>query len=297
MSTQHEHSHKVYIRRKSSHLEKIQSNVPEYQSRAKRYIGSYYVSTTSREIGSGLTHEEKKLLLPPLIGIEPTDRDWNKEVNKFYHELVTEIPFGNGRMLEIGLEKGGSKLSKDNMPINVSDYIRYHQIKGHVKVAENEEEVLGNLLKEYYIYDPKESKKSVLEKADKVDKANSKYLAIKDKPEIVKALLIAYKVNPDTIEPDEYLVELQKKVQSDPETLLREIDDEQLITKAFISLAVEYKVLSIVDSSYFYNKENKKLGNNLNETISWFADTNNVNTVTLIRTEVREIREERKKKK
>jgi hypothetical protein len=283
MST-HANSYKIWIRRKSSHIERIQKDIPEYLARSKKYVGSYFESKTSQVIGSGLTEGEKKLLLPDIIGVSPDEREWKAKSILFFQELATEVPFGDGLKLEIGLEKDNNKpLSENNMPLNIMDYVRYRHIKGHPKVAPSEDDAKGDLLKDFFIYNPQKSRDLANKIAADRDNANAKYLTIKNKPEVVSALLIYYGKNPDLYGTDgDRTTELSNLVIENPEIMLTAMADDSLIKRTTLRAMVSYGVVVVIDSAY-YTKEKVKIGNNENEAVTWLSDTEkNGNTTSLL---------------
>lgn len=284
MSTTHKNSYKVWIRRKQTNIEKVQKDIPEYIARSKKFASAYWESKDSRVVGSGLTESEKKLLLPDIIGVMPDEREWKAKSIEFYTELATNIPAGEGQKLEIGLEKDNSKpVSESNMPLNLMDYIRYRHIKDNPKTALSQEEAKGNMLKEFYIFDPNAERLATNKKIADRDEANAKYASIKGKPETVNALLITYGVNPDLILEADRVAELSERVQKDPETLLKAMKDDSLIKRATIRSMVEYKILVVLDSAYYIASDKTKIGNNEDEAIIWISDSDkNGNTVSLL---------------
>jgi len=284
MSTTHKNSYKVWIRRKQTNIEKVQKDIPEYIARSKKFASAYWESKDSRVVGSGLTEGEKRLLLPDIIGVMPDEREWKAKSIEFYTELASNIPAGEGLKLEIGLETSNAKeVSEKNMPLNVMDYIRYRHIKDNPKTAESLEAAKGNMLKEFYIFDPNAERIANNKKIADRDEANAKYASIKSKPDVVNALLITYGVNPDLILEADRVTELSERVQKDPETLLKAMKDESLIKRATIRSMVEYKILVILDSAYYIASDKTKIGSSEDEAIIWVSDSDkNGNTVTLL---------------
>src|SRR5690606_19206039 len=115
-----------------------------------RAVGPYY---QGRVPGSGLTFQEQKLLLPDVIGVEANDKDFRREVEKFYHEILTKIPDA-GIELEIGLENDNEPLSESNMPLNIKDYVIYRHIINSPQVAKDKDTAdRWGHLKPFYIED------------------------------------------------------------------------------------------------------------------------------------------------
>lgn len=262
-------------------------------ARSKKYIGSYFESSTSRIIGSGLSIEEQKLLLPDILGYHPDEREYKKKVIEFFQDMATEVPFGKGKELEIGLTSDNEKpLSSDNLPISVMDFIRWRHAAKHPRVAPTQEDAFGNMLIEFYVYDPKAMNESRNKETILRDNANAKYLSIKNKPEIVEALLVLYKHNPDEYkEAADRTAALSRLVQENPGLLLSAMQDESLQTRAILRKMVEFKLIDIIDSAYYIADDKKNIGNNEDQAIAWLQDTTkNGNTVTLLKQKLQEAR-------
>lgn len=289
----HANSHKIFLRRKTTHLESIQKEVPDFMSRSKKYIGSYFESSTSRIVGSGLTIAEQQLLIPDIIGYTPDEREYKKKVIEFFQDMATEVPFGKGKELEIGLTVSNTKpLSKENLPISVMDFIRWRHATKHPRVAPTQEDAIGNMLVEFYVYDPKAVHEGRNKAAVTLDNANAKYLGIKNKPEIVEALLVIYKHNPDEYrDPEDKTAALSRLVNENPEVLLAAMEDSSLQTRAILRKMVEFKLVSIIDSAYYITDDKKNIGYDEDQAIAWLQDTEkNGNTITLLKQKLQEAR-------
>jgi hypothetical protein len=294
----HANSHIVFLRRKPSHLEKIQKDIPEFMSRSKKYVGSFFESTTSRIIGSGLTIAEQKLLLPEINGIEPTDKEFKKGVIVFYQEMATEVPYGNGTKLEIGLEKSNeAELSADNMPLKIMDFLRYRHAKNHPRVGSDEDATIGDMLKDFFISDPEALKSADNKAASTRDLANAKYLGIKNKPEIVEALIITYGENPDSyISNEDRITRLSTLVTEKPDILLGAMADASLQTRATLKKLVEHNLVNIIDSAYYLVEDKTNIGTNQDQAVTWLQDNaKNGNTIILLKQKLQEARKQAKK--
>lgn len=297
MATSHPNSHKVFLRRKTTHLESIQKDIPEFMSRSKKYIGSYFESSTSRVVGSGLALHEQNLLLPAIIGYVPEEREYKKKVIEFFQDMATEVPVGKGKELEIGLSEDNNKpLSATNLPLSVMDFIRWRHASKHPKVAPTQEDALGNMLVDFYVYDPKAVHDNRNKETAMRDEANAKYLAIKNKPEIVEALLVIYKHNPDEyVEAADKTAALSRLVQENPSILLEAMKDSSIQTRAILRKMVEHKLVSIIDSAYYITDDKRNIGFDEDQAIAWLQDTEkNGNTITLLKQKLQEARKAKK---
>lgn len=184
LATDHKNDRFVYIKRSASFLERVQNKSATMFEEARMGVGPYWESSNSPVMGSGLTVIEKKLLLPPILGVDASDRDFYARLDNFYAEMYTSVPFKEGRKLNIGLElSNSSPVSADNMPINVMDYIRYRHIVKHPHVAKDEATSKGLSKYQYFLFDPEVSATNTKNTSDLADEAMKLYLNIKDSAE------------------------------------------------------------------------------------------------------------------
>lgn len=187
----HENSIKVKIHRASSFLGRAQGpDVQAFMGYSKASIGSYFASGNSKKIGSGLDYEEEELLLPEFLDVNAAHPEFRNKVSQFYIDLDTQVPFGDGLELEIGLKESNSKpVSKENRPIDSMNYLRYRHAINHPYVAKTKEEADSNPQKQFYIFNPMELDKKQQAKNDERDAATQIFLEIKGQPEKVKMML------------------------------------------------------------------------------------------------------------
>jgi hypothetical protein len=203
-TTTHPNSRKVWIRRTDSFLDAVQTQAKEFMSLSRKSIGSFFVSPTSRSIGSGLDFNEQRLLLPEIVNCEADDKDFRKEVIKYYTDIRTVVPVGDGIELEIGLVLDNNKPIgwKDpetgflNFPIKISDYLRYRHAIAHPLCARTYGESQGNQQILFFVYDPEIEEKVVAAVDQQRDQAMETYLSIKDKADKVSGMLLLMGVDP-----------------------------------------------------------------------------------------------------
>lgn len=290
----HKNSRTVTVFRAGSFLSRAQGkDVEEFLSTTKKSIGSYWESTSSKRIGSGLNTDEEELLLPHLVDATADDRDFRAKVKTFYIDLDTPVPHSIGRTLEIGLlDSNDKQLSKTNMPINIMDYLRYRHIIKHPHVAMSKEDADGNQLKEFYVFDKSAVIKKNTLKADEKDSAIQIYLEIKSDMTKVDSMLTLMEIDPREFEgPDAEelkvaaLRELSDTKASEFVTAYKAAD---LSIRYWIKTMVNTNVLKIIGSKYLDGETNKLVGNNLEETIFFFKDEDNSEFVTLYKARMQE---------
>ncbi len=295
----HPNDKMVYIRRKKSFLETVQQAGASFFEDGRLSVGSYFASKNSPSIGSGLSINEQQLLLPAILNMSVEDRDFRKAVNSFYAEFFTPIPHGEeGLKLNIGLWASNDlPLSLDNMPLNLTDYLRYRHAKGHPHVAGSEAEAKANGNKMFYIYDPVISAAGRKSNASLQDQAMQEYLAIKESEDKVDKLLTLLGVDPVR------LVALKKS--EDPLTAkqvaLREIATGQpakfLAKKDVDNYEQRYTIQSLLNAGIWQElsggiiidpRNNSTIGVTVVEAIAWMKDSANNNKLVLYKTTLQE---------
>jgi hypothetical protein len=279
------HSRIITIFRKVSFLEGAQAaTAPEFMAMSKQSIGSYWETSTARKVGSGLSYDEQKLLLPALVDCEPTDRQFRDKVHEYFASMKTSIPYGKGKQLEIGLETDNKlPVSVDNMPLDIFEYVTYRHAIGHPEVAGSRSEADGNMLKKYYIYDPQEEEDAQVSTNRSNDEALEVYLKVKkeseqDKKAISKVdmLLTLLGVDPRTFTGKNgaalKLDKLKQIAQDTPNKLLDihkdKLFEERYQIQTFINVGIFAKVGErIIDPN-----TGETIGHTLQEAIAFIKD-------------------------
>jgi hypothetical protein len=194
----HPNSKKITIYRRSSYaMDAQKGSAVEFVAMSKKSIGSYWAKNQGKAMGSGLTFEEQKLLMPSVVDCEPEDRQFRQRLTEYFASMKTNVDYEKGLTLEIGLEKDNSaRVSADNMPLELFDYITYKHALGHPQVASSKADAEGDQLIEFYIFDPQAVEDAkVLADVDN-DKALTYYLAMKEEPKKIDMLLTLLGVDP-----------------------------------------------------------------------------------------------------
>lgn len=294
MSEQHEHSKKVTIFRAGSFLSRAQGpNADLYFASSSRSIGSYFQNQNSSRIASGLTFDEENLLMPLILSVPVTDREFRKEVAKFYIDINTKVPYSTGLELEIGLEKGNDvPLSADNLPIALSDYLRYRHAKGHPEVASNKEEADGSSLISYYIFDASEANKENTRKTDIADAAMQIYLTIKPDEKKVTMMLTLLGIDPrEFTEPnkvDKMTTALRTQAEEKASRFIEIYKDAHLETRYWITTMINTGLLKKIGTKHLVAETDKLLGNTMEETIYYFKDEANSDMVGALKAQLQE---------
>jgi hypothetical protein len=197
---------KVLCNRPFVHSQIRSEEALEQLGLARKSIGSYFANRHSNRKGSGLTEEEIDVLLPILLNLSEKSQDFRREVDKYYTEINTNIPYREGIELEIGLtisnekpvtyfkeEEDPSDATKKikvfNLPLVLEDYIKYRHIKGHPYTAQSPKSAKGNSTIMFYIEDPDETLRDNVSDSDMQDAAMNLYVQIKDDDRKMRAVL------------------------------------------------------------------------------------------------------------
>jgi len=281
----------VTIFRTTSFLSESQKGLDEYLANSKRSIGGYWASTSSKAIGTGLTPNEQNLLLPLVLDISPEDREFRAEVRKFYEALETKVPYKTGKQLIVSLADDSSPLSKENLPVEVMDYIRYKHAIGNPEVAMSQDAATGNQLKTFYIHNPKDVKSKNTSVREKREDAMTLYLSISRDEEKVDNVIAMFGKDPRTFaDESEKLDFLQAKTNSNNaeelDMFIKIVEDKDLEVKSFIKKLVQTGVLKTIGSRYMTISNNTIIGDTLEETILELQNAKNSELLVVLKSEL-----------
>jgi hypothetical protein len=280
-TSNHANSKKITIFRTDSLLSKAQTaDTKDFLATTKVSVGSYYENRDSRKIASGLTSKEERLLMPEFIDADPEEREYRTKLADFFTEIDTEIPYEKGKILEIGLEESNDReVSKDNLPLNKMDFIRWRHAQGHPFMATSKEEGSSNPTKQYYIFDPSSVQDKKKKKSAAQNDALKTFLSIKDTPEKVDMMLTLLGVDPR-----EFFGADIEEQKSDAlkELATKKYDEFNKITIAgdldkryWIQTMVKLGIIKQLGTKYSDSETKKLIGNSLEETIAYFSDEDN----------------------
>lgn len=221
----------------------LAQNDPEVKAwygQAFRGIGPYW---HNKGPGSGLTFDEEKVLLPELVRVEATDKNFRAVVTNFYHEFLTKIP-KEGIKLQVSLKDDNQECSEDNMPLNVKDYVTYRHIKDHPDVAPNQMEAERGYNKKYYIVDPEGASKEAMKVNELEDKATAVYMKYKDDIIRQDQILTMLGVNIRGMKTEDKILKLKDFTRKDAKS--NEYEQKEVFSR-FIKIAedkdLEYRYL------------------------------------------------------
>lgn len=282
----------IEIHRHFSLVEMSQSDpeVKAWLGQSFRAVGPYF---KDKATATGLSFDEQRLLLPELLGIEHTDKDFRKVVNKHYDEFITPIP-KDGLKLNISLQDDNAPISEHNKPIHLNDYIKYRHIIGHPDVAtdKNEAERLYN--KRYYIVDPDKVSDSAININSLEDKAVTIYMKHKEDKIKIDQILTMLGINIVTLKHEDKVLKLKSYATKNPK--LNEVEQKEAFDK-FIKISedkdLEYKYLiqemiaiqylQRIGTNIVYKESGDPLGENMEAAVLALKNPKNSRELNLMK--------------
>lgn len=272
-------SRKIRIKRKGSFITNAQGKeVEEYYAGASQNIGSYWESSNSKRIASGLTMEEEAVLVPLAISVDRADREYMKSRDEFFAALEVKVPPKEGIEFEIGLEDNTKPVSKTNLPLDIHQYIRYRFASKHPWVSPSEVEARGNQLKYFFVHDENKAIAAAASEIDLQDKALQYYLTVKATAEKVNMMLtLLGRDYRDIVATDDAstaslrVKELRSLIDSRAADFIALHEDKDFDVKYTIQMLLNTQVLKRIGAKYLVTETGESLGT-YEETVQWFKD-------------------------
>lgn len=281
-------SHIVYIRRLPQFASAAQKDLEEYFANSQRGYGSYFTKGSVRT-ATGLTPTEEDLLMPYILSIPKEDRDFRKGVTGWFEGISVKVPAKEGLPLEIGLYKSNSEpVGPDNLPLSITDYIKYRHALGHPWIAASEDSGRGNQLMQYYIFDPNEVSKVAVNQNEERDEALGYYLTIKSNARSVGMYLTLLGVRTNTIRKGEEAVELRKIVDKKPKAFITLYNDKDKEIKYIIEEMVNYGILERVNTRVLLKETGEQIGRDIKEAVLYLKDSRNTKMYATLQARLQE---------
>lgn len=296
----HANSKKVTILRKTTMAEKAQDKAPDFMAMSRKSIGSYFASKNEKGIGSGLTFEEKEILMPRIIDVPKDDRTFLDTVRKFFESLQTYVPYEDGVTLEIGLTISNDEeltyFDKDrkifNVPIAPMDYIRYRHALHHPQVAESEAAARGNMLVSFYIFDPASVLTENIELDKTKDRALQIYMTVKTDIGKVDALLTLMGRDPREFsgleKNNEKIKELRSLADNQANKFVEEYEGKMFEEKYLLTSMMNTGIVRRVGNQYINAETGKIIGNNTEEAWYFFKDPAHTDQISILKANLQE---------
>ncbi len=281
----------VTIKRTIPFSQQANMDVTEYFSGASRGIGAYFKRGSAKS-GSGLEFNEIKLLMPIIINLESSDRDFMKKVDDYFTDITTRIPH-DGLPLEIGLKvNNDSALSEDNFPLNIEQYVKYRHAMSHPDMANSKEEAEGNQLKKFYLVDAEKTLENEKSTNDIRDQAMTEYLSIKgdkNKVDMVYTNIVLEYKNLSFNEKVMYLREyIEDNDIAKAKNFIKIAQDKDLNIKYGINKLIQANILRRVGNAIVITESGTSIGKDMIDAVVWFKDQTNSDTIGVLKARLQE---------
>lgn len=295
--TDHPNSRKVTLFRALIPLNNQSPNDPAvqaYQSEASFSLGPYFSNKDKQTIGSGLEEWEIRILLPHLVDLEPTDKEFRKAVKSYFTEIITRIPFANGLTLEVGLETDNSApISATNLPLDIADYIKYRHAKAHPWVAPNAEEGRNTGKYKAYIVDKHAEELAQTKVRAAKDEAMQYYMEIRADEFKIDQMIIAIDKLPSDYKgasaQDRKVTDLHDYATRYPVRFVEIYTNGKFQTAFWLKGMIKAKLINQVGNRYVFAANGVAVASSLEDMLLWIEDKDNQETVMHLKQQVQEI--------
>lgn len=262
----------VQIRRREtkSHLP------PPVVSNAKKMLSSIYSGQGPLR---GVKGEQEKKLLSEYLGVDQDDRDFSKICRNFWADLRVEIP-SDGKVLNI--TKG-----EDGRPANIYHYLIYEWAKKHKQVAKDREAMLDDSQKQYYIYNPEVEMKKQNSTVKMKKLAYKEFIKMQDDEDKIDTVItVLTDSDVDQLSLTQKENYLDQLIESSPEQFVAVATDKDLEIKSLISQMVSMDIIRKIGNQHWF--VDQKLGDTLEETVLFFKDKKQSETVNILKAKLEE---------
>jgi hypothetical protein len=260
----------------------------------------------------GLDPEEEKLYLPDILGVDPSDVHWRKNVSDYWHSISEPVPADQkdvaddavqGRMMTFtvkfaskadkeafestpSLEEKGRLSSYENgaeIVDGIEDYVLFRYCLVYGRVANQMADVKKSAKIRFYLFS-KENENKLKHATMKLrGQAMTIFYSYLDpeKEKSVEALLRMFGHNVTSLkELNEKHLKLEEYAQKEPKRFIDYHTDANLGIKANIKKAVEMGIIrspSLSDAYYYGDNDAVCLGTSLEDAVLYFKSTEQKN--------------------
>lgn len=273
----------------------LAQNDPEVQAwygQAFRAIGPYF---DNKAPGSGLTFAEEGILLPEVIHMEYSDKDFRRAVTTFYHEFITRVP-KEGIKLHVSLQDDSKPLSKDNLPVNIKDYLSFRHLLKHPEVAPDQATAEKMYTCKFYLVDPEGVSKEAVKINELEDQATVIYMKYKDDAIKLDQILTMLGVNIRGLKNDQKVLKLKEFAKKDPklneyeqraefDRFIKVAEDKDLEYKYLIQEMIGAQYLRRVGTSIAYEESGETIADDMEGAVIFFKNPKNSRELNLLKSE------------
>ncbi len=243
---------------------------------SKKYLSSIYSGQGPLK---GLDGKEEKEVLAKYLGMDEEEKNLGKVMREFWADMRIEVPM-EGKTLNISKDE-------DGMPYKPMDYIVFKFAEKHPHVAENEDAMLADSKKQFYIYDFEEAVDKQNQKVSFKKKAYSELIKIgEDEEKLSRLIRLMTDIEPKSLTLKSMQNELDKIIENDPKRFYIIATDKNLEIKSTIAEMVTHGVINKYGNQYYFIEE--KLGDDLEETVLFFKDKKRSEDVTRMKAKLQE---------
>lgn len=223
--------------------------------------------------------EKDRLLLCEYLGLEPDEKDAGRVIRNWWADLRVEVP-SDGVVLNLSTDAEGK-------PVNIKDYLVHKWALKHKFVGENRSAMLDNTNKQFYIHDPDIEMEHQNNKVKIKKKAYEQFILISDNQEKIDLVLkVLTDSNPDTMTEIQKQNYIDQLVEADPAKFVSVATDKNIEIKALISDLVSENIITKMSNQYWWIDE--LLGNDMEETVKFFKNKKNSQTINRLKAKLEE---------
>ena len=227
----------------------------------------------------GIEGDIEKKILSDYLGMDVDEDSLPRAMREFWADMRVPIP-QEGKTLNISTDD-------NDMPYNPMDYITFKFAEKHPHVADNEDEMLADSKKQFYIYDFEEAVDKQNRKVSFKKKAYSELIKIgEDEEKIDRLIRLLTDTDPKNLTLKSKQNELDKIIEADPKRFYIVATDKDLEIKAIISEMVTHGVINKYGNQYYFIEE--KLGDELEEAVLFFKDKKRSEDITRMKAKLQE---------
>jgi hypothetical protein len=240
----------------------LDQKIPEdLQELSIKKVGSFLSNGTTARL---LTEEEERKIMPGILGLEFSEKDFRKRCEEFYANLEADVPM-NGLKLDNSVKKGGE-------PSNPIEYLRFRLCEQMPIVASSKEQFHTSKRYKFYMEDTEKVLEEKRNKVATVKKANKIFVQMEESdPRKEMIIERMYDGSIDTIEKSDYDSHLQNLLNSEPERFIQLANDKDLLIQGTISKMIKYQILRQIGLDIFMN-DDTKLAETFEDAVTVFKD-------------------------
>lgn len=262
-------------------MQQTDPSVQAWLGESYRPIGPYF-EPGGKSTATGLTFEEQRWLMPELLGMEPTDKDFRKSVTKYFDELLTNVP-KSGLELNISLMDDSKPLSPTNLPAEPRDYIVWRHMQKHPHVAKDKTAAERDMLKRFYIVDPQRVQGEALKINKLEDQATELYFRYKDDDIKVDQILTMMGLSIRGLKKDDKTLRLKEFTKALPgfneaeqrdrfEKFIEVCEDKDLSIKFLIEELIGAQYLERIGTTIMLRETGERIGDNMKEAVVYVTN-------------------------